>query len=144
MIVDTSETSLGNFGMYLPNLKQLKLNGSHVPRIRDLGTSLVNLRVLWLARSSLVDLDGVPALHNLRELYLAYNEITDLSPCSMLEHLECLDLEGNLIDDVKQIEFLNLCTHLSNLTLYGNPICVKPSPDVDEPVRPLKEGLSTQ
>jgi hypothetical protein len=34
MIVDTSETSLGNFGIYLPSLKQLKLNGSHVPRIR--------------------------------------------------------------------------------------------------------------
>lgn len=34
MIVDTSETSLGNFGIYLPNLKQLKLNGSFVPRIR--------------------------------------------------------------------------------------------------------------
>ena len=34
MIVDTSETSLGNFGIYLPSLRQLKLNGSHVPRIR--------------------------------------------------------------------------------------------------------------
>ena len=34
MVVDTSETSLGNFGIYLPNLRQLKLNGSHVPRIR--------------------------------------------------------------------------------------------------------------
>jgi Leucine-rich repeat (LRR) protein len=94
MIVDTSETSLGNFGIYLPNLKQLKLNGSHVPRIRDLGTSLVHLRVLWLSRSGLADLDGIPALNNLRELYLAYNEIVDISPCSMLEHLECLDLEG--------------------------------------------------
>ena len=94
MIVDTSETSLGNFGIYLPNLKQLKLNGSHVPRIRDLGTSLIHLRVLWLSRSSLVDLDGIPTLNNLRELYLAYNEINDISPCSMLENLECLDLEG--------------------------------------------------
>ncbi len=34
MIVDTSETSLGNFGIYLPNLKQLKLSNSFVPRIR--------------------------------------------------------------------------------------------------------------
>lgn len=96
MIVDTSETSLGNFGIYLPNLKQLKLNGSHVPRIRDLGTSLAHLTVLWLSRSSLVDLDGVATLNNLKELYLAYNDIVDISPCSLLEKLVCLDLEGFL------------------------------------------------
>lgn len=33
----------------------------------------------------------------------------------------------NLIDDIKQIEFLNLCSNLKNLTLYGNPICSKQS-----------------
>lgn len=94
MIVDTSETSLGNFGIYLPNLRQLKLNGSHVPRIRDLGTSLCHLKILWLSRSGLIDLDGISTLNNLQELYLAYNEINDLSPCSLLENLKCLDLEG--------------------------------------------------
>jgi Leucine-rich repeat (LRR) protein len=61
---------------------------------RDLGTSLVHLRVLWLSRSGLADLDGIPTLNNLQEIYLAYNEITDLSPCSLLENLKCLDLEG--------------------------------------------------
>jgi hypothetical protein len=130
MIVDTSETSLGNFGIYLPNLKQLKLNGSFVPRIRDLGTSLVHLKVIWLSRSGLSELDGLPTLQNLEEVYLAYNEITDISPCSLLDNLKCLDLEGNLIDDLKQVEFLNLCSKLENLTLYGNPICVKPNTDV--------------
>lgn len=94
MIVDTSETSLGNFGIYLPNLKQLKLNGSHVPRIRDLGTSLMHLSVLWLSRSGLMDLDGIPTLNSLKELYLAYNEISDISSCSLLENLTSLDLEG--------------------------------------------------
>ncbi|CAF0859802.1 unnamed protein product [Brachionus calyciflorus] len=132
MIVDTSETSLGNFGIYLPNLKQLKLNGSHVPRTRDLGTSLCHLRVLWLSRSGLIDLDGISTLNNLQELFLAYNEITDLSPCSLLDNLKCLDLEGNLIDDIKQVEFLNLCSKLENLTLYGNPICSKPYADSEE------------
>ena len=34
---------------------------------------------------------------------------------------------SNLIDDIKQIEFLNLCSNLKNLTLYANPICSKPS-----------------
>ncbi len=94
MIDDTSETSLGNFGIYLPNLKHLKLNGSHVPRIRDLGTSLAHLKVLWLSRSGLTDLDGIPTLNSLEELYLAYNEICDLSPLSLLDNLKCLDLEG--------------------------------------------------
>ncbi|RNA39995.1 leucine-rich repeat-containing 56 isoform X1 [Brachionus plicatilis] len=132
MIVDTSETSLGNFGIYLPHLRQLKLNGSHVPRIRDLGTSLCHLKILWLSRSGLVDLDGISTLNNLQEIYLAYNEIADLSPCSLLENLRCLDLEGNLIDDIKQVEFLNLCTNLENLTLYGNPICSKPHSDFND------------
>lgn len=94
MIVDTSETSLGNFGIYLPNLKQLKLNSSVIPKVRDLGTSLSHLRILWMTRSCLYDLDGLPAFTSLEELYLAFNEISDLSPCSMLDNLKVLDLEG--------------------------------------------------
>lgn len=50
----------------------------------------------------------------------------------MLDNLKCLDLEGNLIDDLKQVEFLNLCSKLENLTLYGNPICAKPTPDASD------------
>ena len=61
---------------------------------RDLGTSLANLRVLWLSRSGLIDLDGIPTFTCLEEIYLAYNEISDLSSLSMLENLKCLDLEG--------------------------------------------------
>jgi hypothetical protein len=34
MIVDTSDTSLGNFGVYLQKLVQLKLSNSVIPRIR--------------------------------------------------------------------------------------------------------------
>lgn len=41
-------------------------------------------------------------------------------------------IQRNLIDDMKQVEFLNLCSKLENLTLYGNPICVKPNPDTAE------------
>jgi Leucine-rich repeat (LRR) protein len=46
----------------------------------------------------------------------------------MLDNLKSLDLEGNLIDDIKQIEFLGLCGNLKNLTVIGNPICDKLSP----------------
>lgn len=34
MIVDTSDTSLGNFGIYLQKLVQLKLSNSVIPRVR--------------------------------------------------------------------------------------------------------------
>lgn len=34
MRVDTSETSLGNFGSLLPNLTQLKLNNSIIASVR--------------------------------------------------------------------------------------------------------------
>jgi hypothetical protein len=33
----------------------------------------------------------------------------------------------NLIEDIRQIEFLSLCSNLVSLTLEGNPICVKPN-----------------
>ncbi|CAF0722095.1 unnamed protein product [Adineta steineri] len=122
MIVDTSDTSLGNFGFYLQKLNQLKLSNSVIPRIRDLGTSLSHVRVLWMARCCLNDLDGITSLQALEELYVAYNEISDLSALSMLENLRLLDLESNLIDDLHQVEFLALCSSLETLTLEGNPI----------------------
>ncbi|UJR37965.1 hypothetical protein I4U23_030649 [Adineta vaga] len=122
MIVDTSDTSLGNFGVYLQKLVQLKLSNSVIPRVRDLGTSLSHVRILWMARCCLNDLDGITSLQSLEELYVAYNEIADLSALSMLENLRLLDLESNLIDDIHQVEFLALCPNLTTLTLEGNPI----------------------
>ncbi|CAF3332716.1 unnamed protein product [Rotaria socialis] len=122
MIVDTSDTSLGNFGIYLQKLVELKLSNSVIPRVRDLGTSLSHVRILWMARCCLNDLDGITSLQSLEELYVAYNEISDLSALSMLEHLRLLDLESNLVDDLRQVEFLALCPSLDSLTLEGNPI----------------------
>ncbi len=60
---------------------------------RDLGTSLAHVRILWMARCCLNDLDGITSLQSLEELYVAYNEISDLSALSMLENLQLLDLE---------------------------------------------------
>ncbi|XP_048342656.1 leucine-rich repeat-containing protein 56 isoform X2 [Sphaerodactylus townsendi] len=132
MRVDTRENSLGNFGAYLPNLKQLKLNNSVVTSVRDLGTALSHLQVLWMARCGLSDLDGISSCCSLKELYAAYNNIADLSPVSLLEHLEVLDLEGNSIEDIGQVQYLGLCTKLTILTMEGNLICLKPSPQSSE------------
>ncbi|XP_070552133.1 leucine-rich repeat-containing protein 56-like [Ptychodera flava] len=134
MRVDTTETSLGNFGTMLPRLKHLKLNNSIIASVRDLGTSLRNLKVLWMARCGLTDLDGISSMSSLQELYLAYNELSDVSPCSMLDNLQLLDLEGNNIDDISHVEFLALCSNLNTLTLEGNPVCITPQPGYDPKV----------
>ncbi|XP_019640000.1 PREDICTED: leucine-rich repeat-containing protein 56-like isoform X2 [Branchiostoma belcheri] len=131
MAVDTRENSLGNFGSLLPKLQQLRLNNSVIASVRDLGTSLRYLQVLWMARCGLQDLDGISSMSALRELYLAYNDISDVSPCSLLEELQVLDLEGNNIDDVAQVEFLALCPKLTTMTLEGNPVCLAPNPDAE-------------
>jgi len=45
-----AQVPLGTLGERMPNLQQLKLSGSALPSIRELGTSLCNLQVLWLCR----------------------------------------------------------------------------------------------
>lgn len=123
MVVNTTETTLGNFGIFLPNLKQLKLSNSVIPTVRDVGTSLSHLSVLWLSCCGLQDVDGIASMSNLSELYLSYNDISDISPISFLDNLQVLDLEGNKIDDHEQFDYLTLLTKLRTLTLAGNPIC---------------------
>ncbi|XP_064570685.1 leucine-rich repeat-containing protein 56 isoform X1 [Zonotrichia leucophrys gambelii] len=132
MRVDTREISLGNFGVHLPNLRELKLNNSLLVSVRDLGTSLSRLRVLWMARCGLSDLDGISSFSSLKELYIAYNNISDLSQLTWLDHLEVLDLEGNNIEDINQVQYLQLCCKLSHLTVEGNLICLKPNAESAE------------
>ncbi|KAJ0029661.1 hypothetical protein NQD34_004658 [Periophthalmus magnuspinnatus] len=130
MCLNTQDNTVGNFGAYLPKLEQLKMNNSVIKSIRDIGSSLSQLQVLWMPCCCLEDLDGISSLSTLRELYLAYNKVSDLSQVGMLENLHILDLEGNDVDDLVQIQFLGLCTKLQNLTLDGNPICKSPNPTV--------------
>ncbi|XP_039519092.1 leucine-rich repeat-containing protein 56 isoform X1 [Pimephales promelas] len=132
MCVDTRQDTLDNFGIYLPKLTQLKMNNSLISSVRDLGTRLSHLQVLWLSRCGLTDLEGIPALASLKELYVAYNSISDLTPVSMLEHLELLDLEGNNVDDLAQLMYLGCCGKLRTLSLEGNPVCTCPSPGMPE------------
>jgi hypothetical protein len=120
--VDTSENSLGELGRQVPNLRELRLNGSNISTLRDLGTGLAKLRVLWLARSGLRLLEGIGAFSTLTELYLAFNEVQDLSPLMEADRLQVLDLEANAVTDLAQIAYLSGCAELHALTLEGNPI----------------------
>ena len=128
MVVDTTENSLGNFGHYLPSLKELDLSNSNLTSVRDMGSSLTNLEVLWMTKCQLVDLDGLSTFCNLTELYLAYNHINNLNDLSMMENLRTLDLEANDLDDIDQILFLEMCRNLQNLCLQHNPVCSSPKP----------------
>ncbi|NXL44469.1 LRC56 protein, partial [Podilymbus podiceps] len=132
MRVDTRENSLGNFGAHLPNLRELKLNNSLLVSVRDLGTTLSHLHILWMTRCGLSDLDGISSCSSLKELYIAYNNVSDLSQLTWLDHLEVLDLEGNNIEDINQIQYLGLCCKLSRLTVEGNLICLKPNAESAE------------
>ncbi|XP_070687571.1 leucine-rich repeat-containing protein 56 [Pempheris klunzingeri] len=126
--VSTQENTLGDFGAYLPKLVQLKMNNSMIMSVRDLGTTLSHLQVLWMSRCSLQDLDGISTFSSLKELYVAYNNVSDLGQIGMLENLQLLDLEGNDVDDLVQVQYLGLCGKLQTLTLEGNPVCVRPNP----------------
>ncbi|XP_023271303.1 leucine-rich repeat-containing protein 56 [Seriola lalandi dorsalis] len=126
--VDTQENTLGNFGAFLPKLVQLKMNKSMIMSVRDLGTTLSHLQVLWMSHCCLQDLDGISTFSSLKELYVAYNTVSDLSQVGMLDNLQLLDLEGNDVDDLVQVQYLGLCGKLQTLTLEGNPVCVRPNP----------------
>nr|XP_020474190.1 leucine-rich repeat-containing protein 56 isoform X3 [Monopterus albus] len=128
LCINTQENTLGNFGAYLPKLVQLKMNNSMIMSVRDLGTTLSHLQVIWMSRCCLQDLDGISVLSSLKELYVAYNNVSDLSQVCMLENLQVLDLEGNDVDDLVQVQYLGLCGKLQTLTLEGNPVCVRPNP----------------
>ncbi|NXL37836.1 LRC56 protein, partial [Glaucidium brasilianum] len=100
--------------------------------VRDLGTTLSHLCVLWMARCGLSDLDGISSCSSLKELYIGYNNISDLSQLIWLDRIEVLDLEGNSIDDINQIHYLGLCCKLTHLTVEGNLICLKPNAESAE------------
>ncbi|KAL3139522.1 hypothetical protein ABBQ38_003845 [Trebouxia sp. C0009 RCD-2024] len=79
-VVDCSETSLSNLGEKMPLLRELKLNNSALSSVRDLGSKLRHLQVLWISHCGLLGLDGLSALPSLRELYAAFNQIDNLEP----------------------------------------------------------------
>lgn len=120
--VNTREQSVARLGELLPALRELKLNESELSSIRDLGTNLWELEVLWVRTCGLKDIDGIGAMEGLKELYLSYNDVSDLTPLLMHEQLEVIDLEANAIADMSQLDVLATCKRLRDLTLTMNPI----------------------
>lgn len=119
--VDLSFNSLQNLGFLLPNLRELKLNGSKLLSLRDIGTSLINLEILWASKCCLQDLSGIMMFQNLKELYIAFNQIKDLADIGFLQNLQILDVEGNEVESFN-LENLQFLKNLYSLNLLGNPI----------------------
>lgn len=73
----------------MPSLAELRLErGSTLSSFRDLGSSLLQLRVLWLSACGVRHLDGVGALTGLEELYLAFNDVDDLTSIALHDRLQ--------------------------------------------------------
>lgn len=73
----------------MPRLTELRLErGSTLASFRDLGSSLANLRILWLSACGVRHLDGVGGLLGLEELYLAFNDVEDLTSIALHDRLE--------------------------------------------------------
>merc|ERR1740123_1284125 len=76
-----------------------------------------------MSRCGLSDLGGAAScLPVLREFYLPFNHVTDLSALSWHDTLEVLDIEGNGVEDREEVEVLQTCPRLRELTLSGNPV----------------------
>lgn len=106
----------------MPELQQLKLNNSIINSLRDIGTSLRNLIILYGPFCKINDLSGITSFPQLRELYLSYNQIYDVSPLMYNESIEILDLEGNEIEKKECLEDLSTMIQLKYLNLLSNPI----------------------
>jgi len=57
--LDLTLNSLYDLKFWVPNLKELKINDSIMNSIRDIGTGLQQLEVLWVSRCGLKDLGGI-------------------------------------------------------------------------------------
>jgi Leucine-rich repeat (LRR) protein len=71
------------------------MNDSIIKCFRDIGTSFRFVRILYLARCELKEIQGILAFEQLEELYISYNCIEELFDIGFLEHLSVLDMEGN-------------------------------------------------
>lgn len=108
----------------LPSLISLRLNHSWIPSIRCLGGRFHRLKILWLNRCHLEELQGIEALApSLAELYVAFNHISSLSPLlGVSKTLEVLDVEGNNVKATVSLQCVlhSLCK-VHTLTFQGNP-----------------------
>ncbi|XP_054261353.1 leucine-rich repeat-containing protein 56 [Macrosteles quadrilineatus] len=124
--VIASQVNLLRLHIYLPNLVELDLTGSHLLSLRPLGYGLEHLCVLSVGRCSLTSLDGVFGVSGLRELYAPNNSISELGLLATLPQLRVLDMRSNPVASLQQVAFLSMCAALRELTLAECPVADLP------------------
>ena len=90
--------------------------------MRDIGTSLKNLKALAVSRCNLSELSGLMCFPKLQELYASFNNIKDLRPISDSYCLEVLDIEGNEVSDISQLRNFDFSHKLQSLNIVNNKI----------------------
>ena len=123
---DCRQQSLQELGLKARQLRELNLSESCIESLRDLGTALVSLEVLYVRRCGLRELEGVSGFAALKELYAAFNCVQSLSPLLFVDTLEVLDLELNEVTGPEELTALECCPRLEVLTLAGNPVACLP------------------
>lgn len=123
---DCRQQSLQELGLQARHLRELNLSESYIESLRDLGTALVSLEVLYVRRCGIRELEGISGFPVLKELYAAFNCVQSLSPLIFADTLEVLDLELNEIAAPEELDALEGCQQLIALTLEGNPVASLP------------------
>ncbi len=123
---DCRQQSLQELGLQARHLRELNLSESYIESLRDLGTALVSLEVLYVRRCGIRELEGVSGFPVLKELYAAFNCVRSLSPLIFADTLEVLDLELNEVAAPEELDALEGCQQLIALTLEGNPVTASP------------------
>lgn len=120
--VITSQTSLSQISVLVPNLFKLDLNGSVLNSLRDLGYGLNNLTYLNISNCGLTSLDGTSGMTNIKELVADGNLVSQIGSVGELKLLTKLSLKDNKIHEVSALTFLQLCPELLCINLEGNPV----------------------
>eukprot|EP00042_Codosiga_hollandica_P033750 m.229714 g.229714 ORF g.229714 m.229714 type:complete len:446 (+) comp54258_c0_seq17:152-1489(+) len=134
----------------LPNLAKLRnltLLTLQFNRIKNLGTSLLNLRKLTTLRlhhnalsdlsglppsitsldvsyNSITSLQGIENLHELQELSVACNKLTTLSPLDRCTKLQTLDISGQVLGNLGVLRKMGLealTANRCNITITAIP-----------------------
>ena len=113
---------LNQFGERLVNLIVLKLNGSCIQSVNELGSNFTRLKVLEMNNCHLKDLSGMICFQSLEVFEAKHNLINDLIELEMCSSIVKLDLEDNKIEKKENILFLSGLENLEELNLKSNPI----------------------
>lgn len=113
-------------GLYLPQLRELYLQGNSICRIEGL-EACPRLQRLWLMNNRIVKIENLHPLADLRELCLQGNRISRIQNLEPLANLEALHLAENRIADFKDLQRLSHLPALVDLSLVdadhgSNPV----------------------